>query len=280
LSPRRLEVLPQDPVNLINLVSTSLKKWEHNMNRKPIFDAVRELLGHGFTPDDVDLLDRAIDSAEGFAAPPLGMLSERFESGGRGAGAVSSGKGDPGGVSYGIWQLSSRAGTAAAFAGREGARWRDDFAGASPGSAAFSAAWRTIAVREPDIFAEAQHAFIERTHYRPAVAAVRQRTGLDLDARHQAVRDAAWSVAVQHGGAARVLASGVTRADAGPARGDPGYDRALVEAIYAERSAYVLRLAARAGLGSAQGRLLQSITRNRYPAELAAALAMFDAVQH
>ncbi|CDO37284.1 lysozyme [Novosphingobium sp. KN65.2] len=33
------------------------------MNRKPIFDAVRQLLGRGFRPSDVALLDAAIDSA-------------------------------------------------------------------------------------------------------------------------------------------------------------------------------------------------------------------------
>lgn len=247
------------------------------MNKKPIFDTVRVLLGRGFTQAEVDLLDRAIDRAEGLAATPrLGALSERFESGGRGPGAVSSGTGDAGGVSYGIWQLSSRAGTAAAFVVAEGARWRAAFAGAAPGTPAFTAAWQAIAAREPEAFAEAQHAFIERTHYRPAVAAVRQRTGLDLDARHSAVRDAAWSVAVQHGGAATILAAGVDKADRARARADAGYDRALVEAIYAERTAYVLRVAARVGLGSTEGRMLQAITRSRYPAELAAALAMFD----
>jgi hypothetical protein len=244
---------------------------------QPIFDAVRGLLGHGFTPVQVDLLDRAIDLAEGAAAPPLGALSERFESGGRGPGAVSSGTGDPGGVSYGIWQLSSRVGTAAASAAAEGARWCADFDDVAPGSAAFTAAWRTIAAREPDAFARAQHAFIERTHYRPAVAGVRQRTAMDLDSRHPAVRDVTWSVAVQHGGAATILARGVAQADAAHGRLDAGYDRALVEAIYAERSAYVLRVAARAGPASAEGHMLQSITRKRYPAELAAALAMFDA---
>lgn len=254
---------------------------EHLTNKKPIFDAVRDLLGRGFTQPEVDLLDRAIaaaiDRAGEAIRPRLGALSERFESGGRGPGAVSSGKGDPGGVSYGIWQLSSRAGTAAAFVAAEGVRWRDTFAGAAPGSPAFSAAWRTIAEREPAAFADAQHAFIERTHYRPAVAAVRQRTGLDLDARHAAVRDASWSVAVQHGGAAGILADAVTGTDAARERDDAGYDRALVEAIYAARSAYVLRVAARAGLDSAQGRTLQSVVRGRYPAELAAALALFDA---
>jgi hypothetical protein len=248
------------------------------MNKKPIFDAVRVLLGRGFTQGEVDLLDhaidRAIDRAKGAAsAPRLGALSERFESGDRGPGAVSSGRGDPGGVSYGIWQLSSRAGTAAAFVAAEGAAWRSEFAGAAPGSPLFSAAWQAIAAREPEAFAGAQHAFIERTHYCPAVATVHQRTGLDLDARHPAVRDASWSVAVQHGGAAGVLAEAVKRADSGRGRDETDYDRALVEAIYAVRSAFVLRLAARAG--SLPGRTLRLIVRNRYPAELAAALAMF-----
>jgi hypothetical protein len=249
---------------------------EHTINRKPIFDAVREVLGRGLRQAEVDRIDRAIDLAERSPPPPrLGLLSEHFESGGRGPGAVSSGQGDPGGVSYGIWQLSSRAGTAAAFVTAEGARWRADFAASAPGSAAFSAAWKAIAAREPDAFAEAQHAFIERTHYRPAVATVRAKTGCDLDARHPAVRDATWSVAVQHGGAATILAAGIARADTALGRGAAGYDRVLVEAIYAERTDYVLRLARRAGLASAQGALLESITRNRYPAERAAALAMF-----
>ncbi|MCJ1962985.1 lysozyme [Novosphingobium mangrovi (ex Hu et al. 2023)] len=34
------------------------------LNRKPIFDTVREMLGRGFTQDDVDRLDDAIDLAE------------------------------------------------------------------------------------------------------------------------------------------------------------------------------------------------------------------------
>lgn len=250
---------------------------EHIMSKKPIFDAVRGLIGRGFTQAEVDMLDAAIDRAAEPPRPRLGALSERFESGDRGPGAVSSGAGDPGGVSYGIWQLSSRAGTAAAFVAAEGVRWRAEFAGTLPGSSQFTAAWREIAARQPEAFADAQHAFIERTHYRPAVAAVRQRTGLDLDTRHPAVRDASWSVAVQHGGAAGILADAVTGTDAALQRSGAGYDRALVEAIYAVRSAYVLRVATRAGLGSAQGRTLQSITRSRYPAELAAALAMFDA---
>lgn len=250
---------------------------EQIMNKKPIFDAARVILGRGFLQAEVDLLDRAIDRAIAPQPEPvrrLGELSEVFESGGRGAGTVSSGQGDPGGVSYGIWQLASKTGTAAAFIAAEGAPWGGEFGGAQPGSAAFSAAWIAIAAREPDVFADAQHAFIQRTHYRPAVAAVLRQTGCDLDGRHDAVRDTAWSVAVQHGGAAGILAGAVRIADAALPRGHAGYDRRLVEAIYAERSAYVLRVAARSG--ATARRTLEGVVANRYPRELAAALAMFE----
>lgn len=248
------------------------------MNKKPVFDVIRAILGRGFTRAEVARIDAALDSLLGQDAMGprrLGTLSEQFESGDRGAGAVSTGRGDPGGVSYGIWQLSSRAGTAAAFVAAEGSAWRHEFGASVPGSAAFSAAWRAIAAQEEQAFATAQHAFIERTHYRPALAAVLRVTGCDLDARHHAVRDAAWSVAVQHGGAGKILIGAVERADGDQGRASATYDRALVEAIYAVRTNYVLAVAARAG-SAAERRTLTAITQTRYPAERAAALAMLD----
>jgi hypothetical protein len=146
----------------------------------------------------------APDAGMGPAAPTparrLGALSERYESGGRGPGTVSSGLRDPGGVSYGLYQLASKTGTVAAFMAAEGVRWSRDFLDKAPGSAPFSAAWAAVAARDPVAFGEAQHAFIERSHYRPAIAAVKARTGLDLDRRADAVRDACWSCSVQHGG--------------------------------------------------------------------------------
>ena len=41
------------------------------MNRKPIFDAVRQMLGRGFTQDEVDALDAACEAAEGSLAGAL-----------------------------------------------------------------------------------------------------------------------------------------------------------------------------------------------------------------
>ncbi len=258
---------------------------EHTKNvlafrRKPIFDAVRILIGRSFTQAEVAMLDRAIDTAirgcDMSGEARLGSLSERFESGGRGAGTVSGGVADPGGVSYGVYQLSSRTGTAARFLEAEGEKWVAEFGAAAPGTAAFSRTWRAIAEHEPDEFGRAQHAFIERTHYRPAVDSVRSETGVDLDARDRAVREVAWSVAVQHGRAAHILIDAVKTAQVNDLRDDQvGYDRALIESIYARRCDYVLKVAKRAGAAAA--RTLRSIVRNRYPAELESALAMIDA---
>lgn len=269
------------------------------MNRKPIFDAVRVLLGRKFTQAEVDALDHACDLAEAAVSAPiavsgtkpikpdapapsvtphrLGSLSEDYESGGRGPGTVSSGAGDPGGVSYGVYQLASKAGTLTAFMKAEGKRWAAEFGTATGGSAAFTTVWKAIAAREAGPFRDAQHAFIERTHYLPAVQAVLGRKGIDLNTRHDAVRDATWSVSVQHGGAASILISAIDATDPTTARDAPGYDKKLVEAIYKARTDYVLKVASNPKLPQAQRDQLISITKNRYPKELAGALAMFAA---
>ena len=203
--------------------------------------------------------------------PLLGRLSERYESGGRGPGTVSSGQADPGGVSYGLYQFASRTGTVTAFLAAEGAVWRPAFGAEAPGSPGFGVVWQAIAAREPDRFAKAQHAFIERTHYRPVIAAVLAQTGLDLERCPPALRDVAWSCAVQHAAAARIIADAVAATDATLARTDGTYPAALIRAIYSSRSAYLARLGARQG-GPTQA-LFAGIVARRYPAECAAALA-------
>lgn len=211
-------------------------------------------------------------------APPerrIGALSERYESGGRGPGTVSTGRNDPGGVSYGLYQLASRTGAVAAFLAGEGARWAAEFGAAPPGTPAFGATWQAIARRQPAEFARAQHGFIARTHYQPVAAAVLARTGLDLAGRSAAVQDVCWSCAVQHGAAARLISGAIAVTDAQVARGAADYDRWLIEAIYAARSDHVRRLAARAAPGPAA--TLRGLAERRYPAERAAALAMLPA---
>lgn len=225
------------------------------------FDALADALG---IPRD------GVTTATGQAGHRLGKLSERFESGGRGPGTVSSGVNDPGGVSYGLYQLASKVGTLADFLQHEGDRWRAELTrGGALGSAGFSRAWQAIAAREPEPFTRAQHDYIERTHYRPAVDGVRKQTGVDLDARHPAIRDAVWSVGVQHGGAVRILVDAIGEA------GKTDDDETLLRAIYRRRSDYV-RAVANRNKGTTRASLL-SIVENRYPAELRAALAMLGA---
>lgn len=208
---------------------------------------------------------------EAMPSRKLGALSERYESGGRGAGTVSGGRGDPGGVSYGTYQLASRTGTVEAFLVGEGKAWAGELA-AAPGSPEFSAAWKVIAAREGKVFGEAQHAFIERTHYRPVIKAVEASSAYDLDQRAPALRDAIWSTAVQHGSALRIVTAALADADAAAPRGTPQHDRALIEAIYERRSRHVLSLAARSV--PAVQRTLTNVALRRYPQERAEALAM------
>jgi LysM repeat protein len=208
----------------------------------------------------------------------LGSLSEVYESGGRGPGTVSNGKNDSGGASYGVYQLSSAKGTLGAFMRNEGSRWAAELKGLSPGSDAFNDKWRKIAGREPQAFRDAQHAFIERTHFKPAVTKVLNSTQLDLNSRHNAVRDAVWSVSVQHGGAETILTRAVSATDKQLSRNDTGYDRALVENIYSERTRYTLAVANDYSNKLKPGERAQliEITKNRFVKERQDALAMLS----
>jgi LysM repeat protein len=173
----------------------------------------------------------------GPATDALGALSERYETGGRGPGTVSSGRGDPGGVSYGVYQLAGNLGRPQQFLANEGRAWAAEFGGSSPGSAAFTTAWKAIAAREPESFAAAQHAYIERTHYQVQVEHVKDATGLDLSTRSAALKDVAWSTSVQHGPQSQVIVRAMARVAAqgvSPTDGQ-AYDRALINAVYDER---------------------------------------------
>lgn len=135
----------------------------------------------------------------------LGQTSKHYETGGRGASTVSSGIDDPGGVSYGSYQMTSQVktkegavivgGTVAAFV--KSSKYADDFAGLTPGSADFSAKWKELAKSDTS-FAQEQHDYIKRTHYDKLVDRLEGK-GLDLTSRGPAVQDALWSTAVQYG---------------------------------------------------------------------------------
>jgi hypothetical protein len=160
----------------------------------------------------------------------LGSLSEKYESGGN-PGRVSSGIGDIGGVSYGAYQLTSAGGgsVAAFLNSKAGNPWASEFAGLVPGTKEFSAKWQEIAQREPEKFLEAQHDYIQLTHYDPLVEKV-ARVGLDVNTRSEALKNVIWSTGVQHGAHTDVVETALNGRD--PATMS---DEEIIRAIYAER---------------------------------------------
>lgn len=202
----------------------------------------------------------------------IGTLSEKYETGGRGPGTVSTGKGDAGGASYGSYQMTSQpnGGTVRRFLAWRDFPFRETFAGLSPGTASFTVAWKKLATEQPEAFHAAQHEFIKITHYDPLARKTKLRDGLDFETRSAALRDVIWSTAVQHGGATDVITAALAAVRI--ARTTPDFDRRLIEAIYAER-----------GRKMADGRLarflrnsdaVQKGVAKRFAAERAEALAM------
>jgi RHS repeat-associated protein len=196
---------------------------------------------------EVIIVGKRIEKASDGTA--LGKLSEKYETGGRGPGVVSSGmvgkgenrKPDPGGVSYGSYQFTSKTkqkdgsyvtgGRVKEFLNSpEGASWKNEFAGLTPGSEAFSEVWRNVASRSPEAFANAQHAFIERTHYNVAKANLAKTIGLNIDERSAALRDVVWSTAVQHGPRNEVFQNALSGKNIAELS-----DEQIITAVYSER---------------------------------------------
>lgn len=151
----------------------------------------------------------------GAAPADLGAVAAKYESGGRGVDSVSSGAGDPGGVSYGTHQMSTNRGTMQRFlASPEGAPYRDRLKGLTPGTQRFTQVYKQIAKEDRAGFTKAQHDFITRTYYNVARDRVAH-MGLDLTDR--GIQEALFSTSVQHGPHntlfQRVQESGVNMAD-------------------------------------------------------------------
>jgi type VI secretion system secreted protein VgrG len=162
------------------------------------------------------------------------------------AARVSSGVGDPGGVSYGAFQLSSHPSgpnglsPVQDFLRHEGAQWASQLTGnPTARNGEFGTAWTATAQRQPDTFFDAQNGYIARTHFDPVVARVQRQTGLDMTSRSPAVQDVVWSMAVQHGAAPALVAEAVNGLKGVITSDDPGYDQALINKLYDVRTHYV-----------------------------------------
>lgn len=161
----------------------------------------------------------------------LGWLSKQYESGTRGVATISTGRGDAGGVSYGEYQIASKTGTMDAFLNSKyGAPYKPQFAGAKPGSARFNQIYKQIVAKDGEAFSQAQHAFIQNTHYTPLYKKAKA-MGYDVD--NPVIANVIWSFGVQHGGAHHIFQyvkdSGINLRD----------NKAVVQALYQARGLYI-----------------------------------------
>ena len=123
----------------------------------------------------------------------LGQTSTKYETGNRGAGTISTGRGDRGGISYGSYQLSTKMGTLQEYLDQS--PYKDQFKGLSPATPGFDAKWRELARTDPG-FSGDQHDFIKKTHFDVQNDQLKAR-GIDLSDRGPAIQDALWSTSVQ-----------------------------------------------------------------------------------
>ncbi|MGJ7570906.1 hypothetical protein ACSFBX_10265 [Variovorax sp. RB2P76] len=187
--------------------------------------------------DELDAFERqppSVPTSPGAAR--LGSLSSHFESNGK-PGAI--GFDTNGGFSYGEYQIAARTGTLQTFLTFLGTAFPQYLAplqnaggliAGSKGDAAFKNAWRQLAATQSG-FSDAQYTFIKSTHYDVFAKKLLTALGLNLSNRTVALRDVAWSVAVQHGASNQVFANALADKDVAAMS-----DSEIITAVYAERS--------------------------------------------
>jgi len=135
----------------------------------------------------------------------LGSLSAKWESGDRGPATISTSILDPGGMSYGTYQISAKHGHVADYLKHEGSQFCDFFEDIVPGTIEFNKQWKTVASAYSTEFHQAEHTFIKRTHYIPFVARLYKYLQFDVRDYSPVIRDVIWSTAVQHGPNSQVV---------------------------------------------------------------------------
>ncbi len=162
---------------------------------------------------------------------PIGALSAKWESGNKGPGTVSNSYADPGGFSYGTYQISTKHGYINDFLQNEGASFCDYFDELQPGTEAFNKQWRSIANKQEQIFHQSQHQYIKRTHYDPFVRRLRLQLGIEIEQFTPVFKDVLWSTSVQHGPYTKVVRNALTGQDR-----DTLSESELIQLIYKERA--------------------------------------------
>ncbi len=171
----------------------------------------------------------------------IGKLSQQFESGSQGISAIGYDR--VGGTSYGKYQIASRVGSMDNFLNfldKNAPDMAEKLRAAGPSntgsrSGAMPDVWKQIAADEPGRFEALQEKFIYDSHYKPAVAALSQRSELDGNTFSPAMQEVLFSTAVQHGptGAARIFSQAAAKSGEMSAE---SFNERLIDNIYDIRS--------------------------------------------
>jgi|GEM_PF-4815637 len=219
----------------------------------------------------------------------LGKLSEKYES--KGPDTINMGSrrangdyicppSDPGGCSYGSWQIATgRYNNMTAFLASIRVSAPDVYkrlvdaggaAAARAGKKSFVDAWKAIARENPKRFHELQRQYIERSLFAPAMATARSRNPKHAQLlANPVVQDIMWSAAVQHGsGGSNAILSAALKASG-------SQDAAsFIRKFYDERRAYVKYIKFSPNARE-QAAMVQNLT-NRFNSEQRDALRMLE----
>lgn len=130
----------------------------------------------------------------------MGFISAKYECGGNG-GTVSSGKGDAGGVSYGISQFSTKTGSADNFISwlkKNNSDMASAFKDYKAGTTEFSNAWKQTFSKYGDSFTNVQKQYTYDNFVKPLVNLAKNKTGIDYT-RSSALMELIYSTAIQFG---------------------------------------------------------------------------------
>jgi len=196
-------------------------------------DFFKGLFGKIFGTDDNSA---SANGVSGTLGTGVGALSTKYESNGD-PGTVSSGAGDHGGQSFGLYQFSRNMGSFQRFVNslqKTHPDWYKQLSAVESSPAQSAAVWKQIAAKNSSAFSQAQEDYAKQVYLLPAANSIASALGLDVSKRSIALQAVLMSTAIQHGqgGALTVFRNALAGKDASKMS-----DADIIKAVYTERGA-------------------------------------------
>lgn len=240
VNPGFLEFLDDVPLS-VNDFNLSLSIAERVPGSGRYVDEAQDFIDWYFgTGEDYWDMSQIAYNIDVSSMDSIGDLSAKYESNGNPS-AISNSSGDPGGKSYGIWQLASRKGSVGRFLKWLKKRNSDFYTNLADARKAdggafgneFDECWHELGRTQTEEFSSVQEQFIKEGYYDTAVDVLKDRFGFDIEERSLALRSVLFSTSVQHGvGGASAIFARVNE----KFKLNDSSDRQIINAVYDERS--------------------------------------------